>query len=321
MSMTDPIADLLTRIRNAHLAKHDRLDVPASKLKVEICRILKEEGLIKNFRHGRAPQPDAATVAHLPALQRRGRAGDQPPAAGQQARPAGLPRRRRHPAGAQRPGRRHRLDLAGSADRHARRASAGSAARCSARSGKRRRAMSRVGRMPIPSPRGSRSRCGTARSSPKARRARSRRSWCRATRSRSRTAGHHRRPPGRHRSRARQPRPGAGALRQRRAGRDGGLQPRCSRSSASATRPRSRARGAVRARLLAPGASSRSRRGSRSSIDAKANQSRCRGADRQKVGQVAAEIRGLRKPDPYKGKGIKYADEVMRRKVGKAGGK
>lgn len=50
MSMTDPIADLLTRIRNAHLAKHDRLDVPASKLKVEICRILKKEGYIRNYR-------------------------------------------------------------------------------------------------------------------------------------------------------------------------------------------------------------------------------------------------------------------------------
>lgn len=50
MSMTDPIADFLTRIRNAHLAKHDRLDVPASKIKVEICRILKEEGYIRNFR-------------------------------------------------------------------------------------------------------------------------------------------------------------------------------------------------------------------------------------------------------------------------------
>ena len=45
------------------------------------------------------------------------------------------------------------------------------------------------------------------------------------------------------------------------------------------------------------------------------------GADRQKVGQVAAEIRGLRRPDPYKGKGIKYKTEVLRRKVGKAGGK
>jgi large subunit ribosomal protein L6 len=45
------------------------------------------------------------------------------------------------------------------------------------------------------------------------------------------------------------------------------------------------------------------------------------GADRQQVGQVAAEIRGLRRPDPYKGKGIKYVDEVIKRKVGKAGAK
>lgn len=43
------------------------------------------------------------------------------------------------------------------------------------------------------------------------------------------------------------------------------------------------------------------------------------GANRQQVGQVAAEIRSLRKPEPYKGKGIKYADEIIRRKVGKAG--
>ena len=50
MSQSDPIADLLTRIRNAHQSKHDRLDVPSSGLKVEICRILKEEGLIRNFR-------------------------------------------------------------------------------------------------------------------------------------------------------------------------------------------------------------------------------------------------------------------------------
>ena len=45
------------------------------------------------------------------------------------------------------------------------------------------------------------------------------------------------------------------------------------------------------------------------------------GADRQKVGQVAAELRRLKPPDPYKAKGIKYVDEVLRRKVGKAGAK
>ncbi|MDX1582178.1 MAG: 50S ribosomal protein L6 [Thermoanaerobaculia bacterium] len=45
------------------------------------------------------------------------------------------------------------------------------------------------------------------------------------------------------------------------------------------------------------------------------------GIDKQKVGQVAAEIRSLRKPDPYKAKGIKYSDEMIRRKAGKAAGK
>ncbi len=51
----------------------------------------------------------------------------------------------------------------------------------------------------------------------------------------------------------------------------------------------------------------------------KKNKITIQGADRQKVGQVAAEIRRLRPPDPYKAKGIRYSDEVIRRKVGKAG--
>jgi large subunit ribosomal protein L6 len=45
------------------------------------------------------------------------------------------------------------------------------------------------------------------------------------------------------------------------------------------------------------------------------------GADKEKVGQVAAEIRALRKPEPYKGKGVRYQGEQIRRKAGKAGGK
>jgi large subunit ribosomal protein L6 len=45
------------------------------------------------------------------------------------------------------------------------------------------------------------------------------------------------------------------------------------------------------------------------------------GADKEKVGQVAAELRNLRPPEPYKGKGIKYQGEIVRRKAGKAGGK
>lgn len=50
MSSNDPIADFLTRIRNAHLAKHDRLDVPSSRIKVELAKILKDQGFIRNFR-------------------------------------------------------------------------------------------------------------------------------------------------------------------------------------------------------------------------------------------------------------------------------
>ena len=49
------------------------------------------------------------------------------------------------------------------------------------------------------------------------------------------------------------------------------------------------------------------------------NQIIVKGIDKQKVGQYAAEIRSIRPPEPYKGKGIKYADEVIRRKEGKAG--
>jgi small subunit ribosomal protein S8 len=48
--MTDPISDMLTRIRNAVTAKHTRVDMPASKLKAEIARILQDEGYIQGFR-------------------------------------------------------------------------------------------------------------------------------------------------------------------------------------------------------------------------------------------------------------------------------
>ena len=49
MTMSDPIADMLTRIRNANTAKHDTVDVPASKMKVAIADILLKEGYIKSF--------------------------------------------------------------------------------------------------------------------------------------------------------------------------------------------------------------------------------------------------------------------------------
>jgi small subunit ribosomal protein S8 len=50
MSMTDPIADMLTRIRNACGSKHRRVDMPASKMKLEIARLLKESAFIQDFR-------------------------------------------------------------------------------------------------------------------------------------------------------------------------------------------------------------------------------------------------------------------------------
>ena len=48
--MTDPLADMLTRIRNAYAAKHQKVDVPISNLKLEVARILKEEGFINNYK-------------------------------------------------------------------------------------------------------------------------------------------------------------------------------------------------------------------------------------------------------------------------------
>ena len=49
MTMSDPIADMLTRIRNANTAKHDSVDIPSSKMKVSIAEILKKEGYIKDY--------------------------------------------------------------------------------------------------------------------------------------------------------------------------------------------------------------------------------------------------------------------------------
>jgi len=48
--MTDPLADMLTRLRNANKAKHEKVDVPASNLKAHVARLLKDEGYIKNYK-------------------------------------------------------------------------------------------------------------------------------------------------------------------------------------------------------------------------------------------------------------------------------
>ena len=116
--LTDPVADMLTRIRNANKALHDRAEMPNSKLKVEIARILKEEGYIRDYhvaeggegthaklvvelKYGRSRErdpdrPEAHLEARSPHLRRQG----PPPA---RARRHGhrdhvhLPRRRHEP--------------------------------------------------------------------------------------------------------------------------------------------------------------------------------------------------------------------------------
>ena len=60
--MTDPIADMLTRVRNAVQAKHAKVDMPASKLKVEIAKILKDEGYIAHYKTGDEAGKNQLTV-------------------------------------------------------------------------------------------------------------------------------------------------------------------------------------------------------------------------------------------------------------------
>jgi small subunit ribosomal protein S8 len=83
--MTDPIADMLTRIRNAIAANHSRVDLPGSKLKLEIAKILKEEGYINNFNtKGEGPKyqiriflrydaKGVSSITHLSRVSRPGR--------------------------------------------------------------------------------------------------------------------------------------------------------------------------------------------------------------------------------------------------------
>ncbi len=123
MSLTDPVSDFLTRVRNAIKARQQKVDVPHSKLKVEMARILKEEGYIANYKatdeEGRKvlrvylkyspdntspiSRPEAGVASRLPRLRgaqrdsaHAGRAGNQHPdhAQGRDDRPPGAQRRR-----------------------------------------------------------------------------------------------------------------------------------------------------------------------------------------------------------------------------------
>ena len=63
--LTDPVADMLTRIRNANKALHDRVEMPTSKLKEEIARILKEEGYVRDYRVEERELPYKVLVIEL----------------------------------------------------------------------------------------------------------------------------------------------------------------------------------------------------------------------------------------------------------------
>ena len=94
---------------------------------------------------------------------------------------------------------------------------------------------------------------------------------------------------------------------------------RSSRSSASATGASSRARTCSSPSATRTRSSSRCPDGIQAEVDRQVSIT-LEGADKALLGQTAAKLRALRKPDPYKGKGIKYADEYIRRKVGKKAG-
>jgi large subunit ribosomal protein L6 len=304
MSMTDPISDLLTRIRNAHLAKHDRLDVPVSRLKLEVCRILKEEGFIRNYREVETTGPSGSVRIFL----RYSPQGE--PAINHVARISKPGRRIYRRAGEIQPVR-NGLGVGIVST------SQGLLTDTQARE---RKKMSRIGKMPIPVPSGTRIEIQDGQfvaEGPKGKVA--------------------------------QPlfdnfpvkvdgnvitieRPGdTGPERAKHGLLRALLNNAVQGVSSGFTKQLDIVGVGYRAEVKGPqvqfalGYSHPVMfdipEGITIAIDAKANRVTVSGADRQKVGQVAAEIRRLRKPDPYKGKGIKYTNEILRRKVGKAGGK
>jgi small subunit ribosomal protein S8 len=71
MIVTDPIADMLTRIRNGVMARHDSVLVPASKIKISIAKVLKEEGFIRDYEVLKGNTPQRVVKVHLAYDERR----------------------------------------------------------------------------------------------------------------------------------------------------------------------------------------------------------------------------------------------------------
>ena len=151
MSMTDPIADMLTRIRNACGSKHRRVDMPVSKMKTEIARILKENNFIQDYRELETENGRQVLRVVLKYAQ-----GGQPVIRELQARvDARAPqvrRRRRDSARAQRPRHGDPQHVAGADVRPRRRGRRAPAASSSPSSGKGDTTMSRIGKHPVAGP-------------------------------------------------------------------------------------------------------------------------------------------------------------------------
>ena len=109
MQITDPIADLLTRIRNASTAKHPSVDIPASNLKKAICQILVDEGYIKGMKV--TEDNKQGTITLTLKYQRERYSGHRRPEARFQAGPAYLHQLRGYAQGHEGPGHRNHLHL------------------------------------------------------------------------------------------------------------------------------------------------------------------------------------------------------------------
>ena len=111
MSVNDPIADMLTRIRNACMARHTTVQMPSSKMKIAIAEILKREGFIRDFRVKSGTPFDTIVITLKYTTDRRPVITG--PQARQQAWVAYLYRPRRYPACSRRPGVEHPFDSEG----------------------------------------------------------------------------------------------------------------------------------------------------------------------------------------------------------------
>lgn len=114
MTMTDPVADMLTRVRNASLAHHDSTEMPSSKIKVNLAKVLEQEGYIEGYSvEPTEPQPTLTVRLKYGPNRERVITGLRH----LEARPARVREADRDPARARRARRRHPVDQRGARDR------------------------------------------------------------------------------------------------------------------------------------------------------------------------------------------------------------